>query len=241
MDSLQLDNNMELTEDESSEHLLSASSSHVEDVFGEQQILPRVGNEFQAEIPPLISGHDQFQLANKPVDTIRKDDGSNTVLLGLSVPIMWVDSDVSDENRTLDYGNSESSQIALVPEAKTLDTKLKNKETKPKCPLPGSSDESWSNIEQQSFILGLYIFGKNLILLKRFIECKEMGDILSYYYGKFYRSDGHRRWSDCRKMRSRKCILGQRIFTGWRQQELLSRLFAHISDECQKVLIEVLL
>ncbi|KAA8543135.1 hypothetical protein F0562_021370 [Nyssa sinensis] len=107
------------------------------------------------------------------------------------------------------------------------------------CLLPGSGGEPWRGIEHDSFLLGLYIFGKNLFLVKRFVKSKEMGDMQSYYYGKFYRSNEHCRWSECRKMRNRRCIHGQKIFTGWRQQELLSRLFSHVSEECRNMLMEV--
>ncbi|KAK9084183.1 hypothetical protein Scep_030654 [Stephania cephalantha] len=105
--------------------------------------------------------------------------------------------------------------------------------------VPGCLGSPWSDIERQGFLLGLYIFGKNLVQVKKFVDSKEMGDILLFYYGKFYRSDEHRRWLDCRKTRSRKCIHGQKIFTGWRQQELVSRLLPHVSKECQDVLLEV--
>ncbi|XP_034691229.1 uncharacterized protein LOC117918583 [Vitis riparia] len=105
--------------------------------------------------------------------------------------------------------------------------------------LPGSIARSWSEIEHNSFLLGLYIFGKNFLPVKRFMESKKMGDILSFYYGEFYQSDAYRRWSECRKMKSRRCIHGQRIFTGWRQQELLSRLFSEVSEQCKNRLVEV--
>nr|XP_010918646.1 uncharacterized protein LOC105042963 [Elaeis guineensis] len=105
-------------------------------------------------------------------------------------------------------------------------------------PLPGLPAPSWSKAEEQSFLLGLYIFGKNLVQVQKFMENKKMGDILSYYYGKFYRSDVHCRWSECKKIRSRKCILGPRIFTGWRQQELLSRVLPTVSKEGQDTLLE---
>ena len=107
------------------------------------------------------------------------------------------------------------------------------------CPLPGCLGESWTDIECDSFLLGLYIFGKNLILVKRFVESKEMGNILSFYHGKFYGSDRYRRWSECRKLRSRRRIYGRKIFKGWRQQELLSRLSSRVSEECQYKLLEV--
>ncbi|URE42037.1 hypothetical protein MUK42_15791 [Musa troglodytarum] len=104
--------------------------------------------------------------------------------------------------------------------------------------LPGSPSSSWSEDETQSFLLGLYIFGKNLGQVKRFIECKKMGDILSHYYGNFYKSDAYCRWSECRKIRSRRCILGHRIFTGWRQQEFLSRVLPRIPKDVQHTLME---
>ena len=109
------------------------------------------------------------------------------------------------------------------------------------CLVPGSASDTWNEIEEGSFILGLYIFGKNLVQVKKFIGNKKMGDILSFYYGKFYKSDRYQRWSGCRKMRSRKCIFGQKIFTGPRQQELLSRLLPNVSEECRNKLLEVLL
>ncbi|KAG8658823.1 hypothetical protein MANES_03G193900v8 [Manihot esculenta] len=105
--------------------------------------------------------------------------------------------------------------------------------------VPGTLGVAWNDLEEASFLLGLYIFGKNLVQVKKFVESTEMGDILSFYYGKFYRSERYHRWSECRKVRSRRCIYGQRIFTGSTQQELLSRLFLHVSAECKNGLMEV--
>ncbi|KAI9086192.1 hypothetical protein K1719_031913 [Acacia pycnantha] len=50
---------------------------------------------------------------------------------------------------------------------------------------------TWSDADIKSFLLGLFIFGKNFIQIKRFLEDKGMGEILSFYYGKFYKSDEH--------------------------------------------------
>ncbi|XP_037458364.1 uncharacterized protein LOC119329424 isoform X1 [Triticum dicoccoides] len=106
-------------------------------------------------------------------------------------------------------------------------------------PLPCASTSLWSSIEAECFLLGLYIFGKNLSLLSRFLGNKTIGDVLSYYYGKFYKRDTYRRWSDCRKARTRRCILGERIFTSWRQQEIISRLKSVILDEAHDSLVEI--
>ncbi|XP_039002344.1 uncharacterized protein LOC120128780 [Hibiscus syriacus] len=105
--------------------------------------------------------------------------------------------------------------------------------------VPGVAGDSWSNAEVDGFLLALYIFGKNFGQIKRFINNKDMGDILSFYYGAFYRSDGYHRWSDGQKRSRRKIVYGRKIFTGWRQQELLSRLLAHVPDELQNNLLEV--
>ncbi|KAK8476401.1 hypothetical protein V6N13_137055 [Hibiscus sabdariffa] len=105
--------------------------------------------------------------------------------------------------------------------------------------VPGAAGDSWSNAEVDGFLLALYIFGKNFGQIKRFIKNKDMGDILSFYYGALYRSDGYHRWSDGQKRSRRKNVYGRKIFTGWRQQELLSRLLVHVPDELQDKFLEV--
>ena len=42
------------------------------------------------------------------------------------------------------------------------------------------------------------------------------------------------------KVEERNVSLGEKIFTGWRQRELLSRIIPHVSEESQKSLSEVL-
>eukprot|EP00253_Pinus_taeda_P022882 PITA_22882 len=105
--------------------------------------------------------------------------------------------------------------------------------------VPGSPSASWSKSEEDLFILGLYIFGKNLKAVKRFVETKEMGDILAHYYGKFFNTESYCRWAESRKTRSRKRIQGQRIFSGWRQKELLARLFPDIPEHLKHEIPEV--
>ena len=46
--------------------------------------------------------------------------------------------------------------------------------------VPCRPSASWNECEEDLFILGLYIFGKNLKAVKTFVETKEMGDILSW-------------------------------------------------------------
>ncbi|KAG5096537.1 hypothetical protein AAZX31_17G024600 [Glycine max] len=267
------------------EQSLSPEYSGVYDVFGEPDIFPRVGEQYQVEIPSLISKSDYYWLLRNPHEA--ESTASSTLhkfRVGLPIPIIWIKDGV--ENNRHDHQKKackpnggtnkiESSKLEriketlngldcdkLKPKLGSVDSTLANgmklgesensnmqQETeiemckqhrdKGHCLVPGAASDTWNEIEEASFILGLYIFGKNLFQVKRFIGNKKMGDILSFYYGKFYKSDKYQRWSGCRKMRSRKCIYGQKIFTGPRQQELLSRLLPIVSEECYNKLLEV--
>ncbi|KAL6902160.1 hypothetical protein ACP4OV_005036 [Aristida adscensionis] len=149
------------------------------------------------------------------------------------VPVVQVQSDSTQ---------ADDGKLASGHTQEGLDfnnTTMQQKETKQLNPLPCSPAAPWSDSEANLFLLGLYIFGKNLKLLSRFLGTKTVGDVLSYYYGKFYRSDAYKRWSDCRKAKTRKCILGERIFQGWRHHELISRLKFRMPKEAHDSLIEV--
>lgn len=282
MDSAHQDHDDKCIEETTSDQLLHPDSPDINDIFGEPLVHPRVGYEYQVEIPLMITESERDKLLVNPADAEVIVDVSHSFLMGLPIPIVQVLDEVTNikdggigfnnsddsvnKNGPLESKNRKRSQInsnkkgsklkvesldvmlnpgkestATSPDSKVMgSTDLDQMHgSKSYLTVPGSLGDSWSDIEVDSFILGLYIFGKNLIQVKRFIESKGMGDILSFYYGKFYRSDGYRRWSDCRKMRRRKCIHGQKIFTGWRQQELLSRLLPQVSQECQNTLLEV--
>ncbi|GMI69403.1 hypothetical protein like AT2G47820 [Hibiscus trionum] len=271
-----LDNDMGGIEYEPSEKPL-ASCSFLDEISGDPQLVPRVGDQYQAEIPPLVGECRSLQVVMQPVDSSVITNVSNPFPMGLPIPLFWTKTEVESINDAFEFENTDESHITSshgggeykvenqyptlgdredikenfelqpITGAKMdsglpfpLEPKYKpNQVDRGTCPLPGSSNEVWKDIELDSFLLGLYIFGKNLILVKKFVESKAMGEILSFYYGKFYKSDGYRRWSECRKLRSRRCVHGQKLFTGWRQHELLSRLLSHISKECQDMLLEV--
>ncbi|XP_021987848.1 uncharacterized protein LOC110884190 [Helianthus annuus] len=88
-------------------------------------------------------------------------------------------------------------------------------------------------LDTDVFILGLYIFGKNFHLVKKFMGSKAMQDVLFYYYGPFYGTKEHIDWSGSWKNRKQKKIPGTEIFTGWRAQELFARIFLHVNDDCK--------
>ncbi|KAK7387885.1 hypothetical protein VNO78_22683 [Psophocarpus tetragonolobus] len=271
-------NHMNCIDGQADEQSLSPEYSGVYDVFGEPDIFPRVGEQYQVEIPSLISKSEYYSFLRNSQEAESTASSLYKFRVGLPIPIIWI-KDEGEKNRHNHQSNGvtnkiESSKLEcmketsndlgcnnLKPKLGYADSTLVNgmklgesgnsmqQETeiemrekhrdKGHCLVPGAASDAWNEIEEASFILGLYIFGKNLVQVKRFIGSKKMGDILSFYYGKFYKSDKYQRWSGCRKMRSRKCIYGQKIFTGPRQQELLSRLLPNVSEECYNKLLEV--
>ncbi|KAL3534122.1 hypothetical protein ACH5RR_002583 [Cinchona calisaya] len=189
------------------------------ETFGEKHIFPRVGDNYQAEIPKLVQ-KSQYNLfiAKNEADTENGRD--------LPIPRYAVRQD----HETLREEHAEELEERMV-QCKFLE----NYSIFPGC----ATGILWNDLEKKCFLLGLYIFEKDFVQLRRFLERKTMGDILSFYYGEFYLSHEYCRWSKSRKMRSRRGVFGQNIFTGLRQQELLSRLLPRVSKECNKALIEV--
>jgi hypothetical protein len=68
-----------------------------------------------------------------------------------------------------------------LPITWTSTSLVDNKEDKP---LPYSPMVVWTEIKTELLVLGLYIFGKNMDRLSRFLG-KTVGDVISYYYGNF--------------------------------------------------------
>ncbi|GAU38720.1 hypothetical protein TSUD_396490 [Trifolium subterraneum] len=177
-----------------------------------------IGLEYQEKISSVIKKSERFSLGINRADSEAVHDKSLSFAIGLPIPVTWICSEMEDSRHEKlgYYGDIDSCQLA-----------------------PDRSSSSWSDADTKSFLLGLFIFGKNFIQIKRFLDNKGMGEILSLYYGKFYKTDGYRRWSECRKKKGRKCMIGRKLFTGPRQHELLSRLIPHVSEEYQDNLLQV--
>ncbi|KAK1430832.1 hypothetical protein QVD17_13871 [Tagetes erecta] len=201
------------------------SETYAYGVYGPIQTAFRVGGDYQTKIPPLITDSEYLDYTRNPfTDEEEKKVGTPfDFLVGLDIPVVWINKVKKEDN--VDSKSDFSSEIKNIKKDKVL--------------VPGCVLKSWSEMEKGSFVLGLYIFEKDFVRLKTFMESKKMGDVLSYYYGSFYRSDEYKRWSECRKSRGKRCILGQRIFSGLRQQEFICRLVPHVSQECHNSLLEV--
>ncbi|XP_045796615.1 uncharacterized protein LOC123890915 isoform X2 [Trifolium pratense] len=178
----------------------------------------RIGPEFQAKIPFVIKKSEPYSLRMNPAGSLAVHDKSLSFAIGLPIPVTWIHNEMEDSGHEelVYHRDIDSCQLA-----------------------PGILSSSWSDADKKSFLLGLFIFGKNFIQIKRFLDNKGMGEILSFYYGKFYKTDGYRRWLECRKTKGRKCMIGRKLFTGPRQHELLSRLIPHVSEESQDTLLQV--
>ncbi|KAK7284360.1 hypothetical protein RJT34_19105 [Clitoria ternatea] len=238
------------------------NSPDINDIVGDRQLDPRLGHEYQVEVPSLIKQSERSQLLINPADSEAVPDNSLSFAIGLPISVTWIED--SGHGGWGNVGNIEGKIHAVEPadavNAEKNSTSDNGEELKSSTYLSGMTGDSnssqldksknyvlapvrlnnsWSDADTKSFVLGLYIFGKNFIQIKRFLENKGMGEILSFYYGKFYKSDGYRRWSDCRKMKGRKCLIGEKLFTGLRQRELLSRLIPHVSEESQDTLLQV--
>ncbi|GJS24301.1 hypothetical protein Tco_0452933 [Tanacetum coccineum] len=193
------------------------------DIFGEPQKITRIGDEYQAQIPSLMTKNDDV-----------KTDDQDHFDFGLSIPVTWVRSQHKKKKK-----KNKKERIAIEAKGKSgkIDSKRKNR----LLALPCSSvEESWSVIEPDSIILGLYIFGKNLRVVNKFMGNKGMPHVISFYYGKFYRSEQHQKWSMYIKKRRTKSSPGRKTLRGLRRQELLSRLLPNISDECKTRLTQVI-
>ncbi|GJS24304.1 hypothetical protein Tco_0452936 [Tanacetum coccineum] len=135
------------------------------DIFGEPQKTTRIGDEYQAQISSLMTKNDEVKI-----------DDQDHFDFGLSIPVKKKKK------------NKKKERIAI--EAKGKSGKIGSKRKNRLLALPCSSvEESWSVIEQDSFILGLYIFGKNLRVVNQFMGNKGMPhhwlEKISILYGLF--------------------------------------------------------
>ncbi|XP_010458172.1 PREDICTED: uncharacterized protein LOC104739494 [Camelina sativa] len=205
---------------------------------GEPRVEPRVGDEYQAEIPPMMSASERAAFLSTPVSL---DASSCSFLVGLPVQVMWIDKhgrgqgngdDNVDMNQSLKSLRAKKSRCSAKNRGKSDKNQRLNLEAVPAIP-----SNPWGDFEVASFVLGLYTFGKNFTQVKNFMENKGRGDIVLFYYGKFYNSAQYHSWSASRKKRNRKCVYGRKLYSGWRQQQLLTRLMPSIPDEAQKQML----
>ncbi|EMS60408.1 hypothetical protein TRIUR3_35205 [Triticum urartu] len=245
------------------DHHLSVEVSQASD--DDSPVSPCIGSVHQAEIPNLATDDERRHLMASSLHSCKLHVYDYP---SVSIPVVWGShppSQVNKEDITsegnwayldphavlpVDQIDSANNQVCdetpvqcFTQESRDLftdKTMVDQRETKKIASLHGLSASIWTGLEEECFLLGLHIFGKNLSLVSKFIGSKTVGEVLSYYYGRFYNGTAYKRWSHLRRTRTTRCILGRSIFTGRRQQELISRLKLKISKEVHASLVEVL-
>ncbi|KAL8100358.1 uncharacterized protein LOC141683972 [Apium graveolens] len=248
METEKLNQNGDSTMDLSDDQSLNAESSNACGVNDEPELVPRVDDEYQVEIPTLVTGPEYDHYLMSPIDVENRGHVPFDFCLGLSVPVTWK-KNVNKVNEVLNNGEQDISGHSK--DASDTSASLKFECVKEKVDpyqgscnflVPGVCGDVWNGIEEESFLLGLYIFGKEFSQLKRFVGSKKMEDVLLLYYGRFYSSAEFTRWTKItkrRKVKSKKWAYGQRMLSGLRLEELISRILSQVSEECKKELKEV--
>ncbi|KAE8816431.1 hypothetical protein D1007_06035 [Hordeum vulgare] len=242
---------------------LPVEVSHASD--DDSPVSPCIGSAHQVEIPNLATDDERRHLMASTLYSCKLHGYDYPCV---SVPAVWGShppsqvnkEDITSEGNStyldphaalpvdqIDSANNQVCDETLVQcftrerrDLFTDKTMVHQRETEKTSSLHGLSTSVWTGLEEECFLLGLHIFGKNLSLLSKFIGIKTVGEMLSYYYGRFYNGPAYKRWSHLRKTRTTRCILGKSIFTGRRQQEIISRLKDKMSSEAHGSLVEVL-
>ena len=76
------------------EHLLSPDSSDAYNVFGEPELFPRVGDQYQVEIPPLMTELEYCLYMKNPFEVKFFPGVPSDFLMGLPIPITWINKEV---------------------------------------------------------------------------------------------------------------------------------------------------
>lgn len=222
MDSVGLSQNENSTA-EKNMYLLYAS-------LPEPTSFPRIGEQHQARIPPLLTEEERLQERQRPasVDHESPEHDKISIESGGFIPIKWVTEKGDHQNQVDDEQNENTENAQLDPVV-------------PFTPLPSSGENSWGPLEEESFLLSLYIFGKDLVQVKVFMDEKKYNNILPYYYGSFYGSDSFKKWTKGKKIQRRKCGRGKKLFTDQKTlRKFLERLLPLISKETKSLLLKVL-
>ncbi|KAL8130479.1 hypothetical protein V2J09_019634 [Rumex salicifolius] len=230
-------------EDTFSDHSVRSDSPDSSDTFGESELHPRVGDEYQAAIPSSLTPSERLKYFSNPCDSQPLADAVHNFLIGLPVPVKLA---YNGAKTIKDEGTGGHDNINCVKMETTdcvTECSSVSEKKEPRVNgydfVPGlQGEDAWSEFEVECFLLGLYLFGKNLLQVKEFMEVKEMGQVLSFYYERFYKTAKYQRWADCRKIKGRKCIIGLRTLSGSRQHELLSRLLSHLSEVSRNTAME---
>ena len=115
------------------EHLLSPDSSDAYNVFGEPELFPRVGDQYQVEIPPLMTELEYCLYMKNPFEVELFPGVPFDFLMGLPIPITWIgyvkherqellgaSNGTLNKNRLLESDGTKATKISLKVEESSL-------------------------------------------------------------------------------------------------------------------------
>ncbi|KAE8706443.1 C2H2 and C2HC zinc fingers superfamily protein, putative isoform 1 [Hibiscus syriacus] len=165
METVILDPNCNLVEETSPKLLLPPNSPDISEIFGDPQLSPRVGNKYQMEIPPMVTGTEHLSLLMDPVDPDGIPYLAHSFLLGLPLPVMWT----RDED--IDYGDEAKGGSCKVNDGTKVDECVKS--LKNSHLVPGLAGDSWSWMQQKWMVF--------FLVSKSFLEGKTSLKIYVYH------------------------------------------------------------
>ncbi|KAE8684105.1 hypothetical protein F3Y22_tig00111151pilonHSYRG00050 [Hibiscus syriacus] len=124
MDTVQLDPNCNLAQEASPEPLLPPDSPDMTDAFGDPLLSPRVGDEYQVEIPPMITGSEHLWLLMDPLDSEDITYLAHSFLLGLPVPVTWT------RGQDTDFEDEEKGGLSKLNDGSNLDKSVKSRKNR---------------------------------------------------------------------------------------------------------------
>ncbi|RVW53195.1 hypothetical protein CK203_087612 [Vitis vinifera] len=136
MDSAHQDHDDKCIEETTSDQLLHPDSPDINDIFGEPLVHPRVGYEYQVEIPLMITESERDKLLVNPADAEVIVDVSHSFLMGLPIPIVQV----LDEKRSQINSNKKGSQLKVESLDVMLNPGKESTATSPDSKVMGSTD-----------------------------------------------------------------------------------------------------
>ncbi|KAJ6434455.1 hypothetical protein OIU84_018048 [Salix udensis] len=240
IESIQLDHDCNSTEESSVMQIVPPGSPEISGLCGHPIENPRVGDEYQAEIPCMISQSKHLQLLKIPSDSDGIFEASHSFLIGLPVPVMWVD------NNTVNNGEDEGCGSLSHPgDAILTDESRKSRKSKKRCTMKKEGSELNAELLDGGKELKPATFQSNVSgedNLDQPCKSKSYTPLPGLLHSPWRDADIDGFILDGQipgRQKERNVFMDIECFTGWRQQELFSRLDPHVPVHFRNTFQEV--
>ncbi|KAL2341058.1 hypothetical protein Fmac_008998 [Flemingia macrophylla] len=89
------------------------SSSCISNTDEASQLNPRVGHEYQVEVPSITSQSEHHQLQMNPAESEVGHDNTVSFAIGLPIPVMWILNKVDNTGHEGEDGKTETNHISI--------------------------------------------------------------------------------------------------------------------------------